>query len=371
MEERYLWAALQKGLELGNRSLFHLYQHFPSATGVLRARADELSRVPRLSSQVINRILEQRAGIDPALMANQLEQQGIRAIMLGEEEYPSELAQIADPPVILYTIGSLPPQQLPLVAIVGVRQATIYGRGVARQLAGELARVKWGVVSGMARGIDTAAHQGSLAAGGYTMAVLGCGVDICYPRENAGLREEIISKGCVLSEYPPGTLPLSQNFPIRNRIISGCSLGTVVVEAGERSGALITADFAMEQGKEVFAVPGPITSPRSKGSNNLIKQGAKLVEDVTDVLSEFPYLVSVKQVKENRPKVTVANLTLDESLVLQQLSLDPLTVDQVAEATTLPVSVVGGLLTLLEFKGLVSSLPGQLYICADLSLLKR
>lgn len=179
---------------------------------------------------------------------------------------------------------------MPLLAIVGSRKASPYGKAVAKKLAKELVQRGWGIVSGMARGIDTEAHAGALENKGYTLAVLGCGVDIIYPRENDKLMHMIQMNGCVVSEFPLGTKPEPKNFPIRNRIISGCSLGTLVVEAKERSGALITAVLALEQGRDVFAVPGSIASPLSRGPHSLIKQGAKLVENVEDIISEFFYM---------------------------------------------------------------------------------
>jgi DNA processing protein len=251
---------------------------------------------------------------------------------------------------------------MPLIAVVGSRRATTYGKAVAYRLSQDLVELGWGVISGMARGVDTAAHQGALAAGGYTLAVLGCGINICYPRENNKLKESIQEKGCVLSEFPPDTPPVAQNFPIRNRIISGISMGTLVVEAGERSGALITAFNALDQDREVFAVPGPVTSEHSRGTNKLIKQGAKLVASAEDISEEFPYLTCVKLPETSSKKHVESSLTLEQSCVLQKLSIEPIHMDQLVEMTGLSVSEVGSILTLLEFKGLVKQLPGDYFI---------
>jgi DNA processing protein len=365
VEDRFYWAALQIALQLGPRSLLHLYRFFNSGEAVFMASDKVLTNVPRLSPQVADRIIRFRKGIDTVKIAESLLDKGIKVTMLGESDYPFALAHIVDPPAILYTKGGLPDPELPLMAVVGSRRATPYGKAVTRKLARDLVQAGWGVVSGMARGIDTAAHEGALDGNGYTMAVFGCGLNICYPRENRRLRDTIQEKGCLLSEFPPDTPPQSKNFPIRNRIISGCTLGTLVVEAGEKSGALITADFALEQGRDVFAVPGPVTSNYSRGTHKLLKQGAKLVETVDDILDEFSYLE--RKAFLLPPQEKKSNLTLEETCILQNLSLDPLSPDQLVEKTGMAISVVGATLTILECKGLVQRLPGPYYVKTDIS----
>lgn len=362
MQDRFYWAALHAASDLGPRSLLHLYRYFRSGQEALRASAVELQQVSRLSPQVIEKILFFQKYADPAKTYQDLTASGIRLLMLGEPDYPQGLAEIADPPAMLYLRGALPPPELPLMAVVGARQATPYGMAMARDLAQGLAESGWGVVSGMARGVDAAAHSGALAGNGYTLAVFGCGITVCYPRENERLRDRILVTGGLISEFPPVASPTAKNFPIRNRIISGCSLGTLVVEAGDKSGALITAYLSLEQGRDVFAVPGPVTSTRSRGTNSLIKQGAKLVETVEDVLVEFPYLRSVKQDKNSSPQVLAKDLPGDEGVIFRQLSLEPVHIDQLAENTGLTVSIVGGLLTMLELKGLTKRLPGHYFI---------
>lgn len=367
MEDRYYWAALQIGLDLGSHSLFSLYRYFPTGEAVFRADEKDIKRVPNLSPQVAERVIHYRRNVEPERVAEDLLKKGIRVTLLGEADYPAMLSHIVDPPAILYARGELPDPQLPLIAVVGARRATPYGKVVARKLARELVEAGWGVVSGMARGIDTAAHEGALEGNGYTLAVFGCGINICYPRENRRLMESIREKGCLLSEFPPDLPPLARNFPIRNRIISGCALGTVVVEAGEKSGSLITAGFALEQGREVFAVPGPVTSANSRGAHRLIKQGAKLVETVSDILEEFPYIKRMQAVSQP-PEKKETNLTLEEAAVFRHLSLEPVSLEHLAERAGLPVSVVGATLTMLEVKGLVQRLPGPFYIKSDVSL---
>lgn len=362
VDDRYCWAALQIALNLGPISLLRLYRHFPAGKAVLAASAGELERVPGLTEQSVERVIQGRCAVDPEKAAKDLQSGGITVTLLGEEAYPDNLSQIADPPAIIYTMGRLPEPEMPLIAVVGSRRATSYGKAVAHRLSHDLAELGWGVISGMARGIDTAAHQGALATGGYTLAVLGCGINICYPRENKKLKDSIQENGCVLSEFPPNTPPVAKNFPIRNRIISGVSMGTIVVEAGERSGALITAFNALDQNREVFAVPGPVTSEYSRGTNKLIKQGAKLVASVADISEEFPYLTCVPLPQTSSKKHVEPSLTLEQSCVLQKLSIEPLHMDQLMEMTGLSVSKVGSILTLLEYKGLVKQLPGDYFI---------
>ncbi len=364
MQDRFNWAALQAATDLGPRSLMHLYRHFRTGAEVLRTGAADLQRVPQLSPRAIERILLFQKYADPEKTLSDLQAGGIRLVMLGDPDYPRGLAEIADPPVMLYLKGSLPPPELPLMAVVGARQATQYGLAMARDLAQGLVENGWGVVSGMARGVDAAAHSGALAAGGYTMAVLGCGLHICYPRENERLRDRLQAAGGLISELPPAAGPVARNFPIRNRIISGCSLGTLVVEAGSKSGALITAYLALEQGRDVFAVPGPATSARSRGANSLIRQGAKLVESIDDVLAEYSYLQPGQREKRSglTTQTIAGELSGEEGVIFQHLSLEPTHIDQLAEHTGFTVSVVGGLLTMLEVKGLARRLPGHYFI---------
>ncbi|MGD0152194.1 MAG: DNA-processing protein DprA [Thermacetogeniaceae bacterium] len=362
MKDCFYWAALHAASDLGPRSLLHLYRYYRSGQEALLASASGLQQVPRLSPQAIERILFFQKYADPVKTYEDLAASGVGVVMLGDPEYPQGLAEIADPPAMLYVKGKLPAPALPLLAVVGARQATPYGMAMARELAQGLAEHGWGVVSGMARGVDTAAHAGALAGNGYTLAVFGCGVNVCYPRENERLRDRIQTQGGLVSEFPPSASPIARNFPIRNRIISGCSLGVLVVEAGIKSGALITAYMALEQSRDVFAVPGSVTSDRSRGTNGLIKQGAKLVETIEDVLVEYPYLQTVKQGRRDAQEKPPEKLSGDEGVVLRKLSLDPVHIDQLAESTGLTVSIVGGLLTMLEIKGLARRLPGHYFI---------
>jgi DNA processing protein len=364
LKDRFYWAALHAASKLGPRSLMHLYRYFRTGAAALQASAADLQQVPQLSPRAIERVLFFQKYANPEKTFSDLAACEIRLVMLGDPDYPRGLAEIADPPVMLYLKGLLPPPELPLIAVVGARQASPYGLAMAKELAQGLAENGWGVVSGMARGVDAAAHSGALAARGYTLAVLGCGLNICYPRENERLRDRLQASGGLTSELPPDAGPAAKNFPIRNRIISGCSLGTLVVEAGSKSGALITAYLALEQGRDVFAVPGPATSDRSRGTNSLIKQGAKLVETIDDVLVEFSYLQPDRREKRSSlpPQVPARELSGEEDVIFQQLSLEPSHIDQLVERTGLTVSVVGALLTMLEIKGLARRLPGHYFI---------
>jgi len=274
--------------QLGPVRINRLLAACGSARAVWEAPVPRLVAVEGCGAGLAAQIAAARALIDPIIAWQEFCSRGFAAVSRDDGAYPFLLREINDPPPILYYSGDLQALHKPSLAVVGSRRHTVYGREVAYKFAARLAACGITVVSGMARGIDTWAHQGTLGKGGATAAVLGCGLDICYPPENRLLMQNIQRQGVVLSEFPPGTEPLPANFPRRNRLISGLSLGTLVVEAGEKSGALITATFALEQGREVFAVPGSILSDCSRGCHYLIKQGAKLVDGVEAILEEFP-----------------------------------------------------------------------------------
>ena len=286
-----------------------------------------------------------------------LEQCAARLVPLGDPDYPPLLQTIHDPPALLYLRGELP--DAPALAVVGARRASEAGRRFATEVCCELAASGIVIVSGLARGIDTAAHRGALTGGGPTVAVLGCGIDRIYPQENIHLAEEVIGNGAILSEYPPGTEPLPGHFPGRNRIISGLSQGVMVVEAAEESGSLITADFALEQGREVFAVPAPVYSATGSGVNRLLKDGAHLVTAAKDIL-EVLHIV-------RRPELAAADPfagTLDgDALALYRtLSEEPRHVDELARKCGLTPMEVSAILLHLELQGGVEQLPGMRYV---------
>ncbi len=289
-------------------------------------------------------------------------------IALEDERYPVWLRAIPDPPAVLYCDGQIEPRDRQAVAIVGTRQATPYGLRITEALARELSQLGFTIVSGLARGIDAAAHRAALATGGRTIAVLGCGLDIAYPPEHASLQKEIAGSGAVLTEFVHGMPPRPSHFPQRNRIISGLSLGVVVVEADENSGSLITARLALDQGREVFAVPGPVDAPMSRGPHGLIKQGAKLVETVDDIIEELlPQLNERPGATERRSKVpssappVIPALSPEERLVFDLMNREPQHLDGLTERSHLTSAVAAGILLGLELKGVVRQLPGQRY----------
>src|SRR3989441_8670874 len=294
-------------------------------------------------------------------------------IALGDERYPELLRAIHDPPAVLYGDGAVEPGDRQAVAIVASRQATPYGLRITEALPGELTALGFTIVSAFARGIDAGAHRAALAAGGRTIAVLGCGLDVDYPPGHASLRAEIAGNGAVLTEFVPGTPPLAGHFPRRNRIISGLALGVVVVEAAEGSGSLITARLALEQGREVFAVPGHIDAPTSRGPHGLLKQGAKLVETVDDIVEELlPQLETMRTPLSQDSMVTGAgkrrsfapkppDLSSEEQVVLRVIGREPSHLDDLTEQSHLPAAEVARILLGLELKALVHQLPGQQY----------
>ncbi|HKW23797.1 MAG TPA: DNA-processing protein DprA, partial [Ktedonobacterales bacterium] len=287
------------------------------------------------------------------------------AVRTIDPAYPRLLQEIPLPPPVLYVRGTLAPADEWALAIVGTRRASAYGKQMTERLAGELARQAITVVSGLARGIDTAAHQAALAAGGRTIAVLGCGPDLVYPPENAKLAARIVEQGAVITEFPPGTQPEAGNFPARNRLISGLSLGVLVTEAPETSGALITTRFAAEQGRDIFAVPGNVTSRSSVGANRLIQDGAKMVLEVGDILSELnlhlaPRQLELLELREALPE----NASEARLLALLDASDEPGHIDDLCRASGLPVAEVSGTLVMLELKGLVRLVGPMTYVKA-------
>jgi DNA processing protein len=284
---------------------------------------------------------------------------GAKVLTWESEEYPERLREVVDSPPVLYTLGDFAPPDSWAVAVVGTRRATAYGREVTARLTSELAEAGVTIISGLARGIDSGAHNAALDSGGRTIAVLGSGVDVIYPPENRGLAQRIVAegRGAVISEFPLGTQPDAVNFPSRNRIISGLSLGVLVVEAAERSGALITVTFALEQGRDVFAVPGPITSRSSDGPNHLLKQGAKCVTSARDILDEL----NMGMVAEHVEAVRSLPTDPTERKLLEYLQESTQHIDDLTNKSGLPASTVSAVLTMMELKGMVRHVGGMQY----------
>lgn len=351
-KETKYWLALGrvKGLELF--FLKRLKETFGGPAGVFNAGRSGLES---FSTEFAGRV---EAFNEWDLVERELaliEEKGARVITYGDPEYPAPLRDICDPPFLLYAKGAGYDSSAPAVAIVGTRHPTHYGLRMSETLGRDLASMGVVVVSGMARGCDTAAHKGALASGGSTVAVLGTGVDVPYPRENGRLYDEIVEKGLVVSEFPMSTPPAPYNFPRRNRIISGLSAGVVVAEAPLRSGALMTARLALDYNREVMAVPGPATSGKSAGTNRLLKEGATLVENAQDVMDALS-LTRVLPAADKAPE-----LTETERLLWTALGEEPAHIDALAEASGLTVVKASAALLEMELKGLVRQRPGKLF----------
>jgi DNA processing protein len=365
MDSREALVALNMVEHVGPIRVRQLLEHFAEASAILSASKQQLLRVRGIGEETAESIANWEKSVDLAAELKRVEDFGCQVVVQSDENYPAMLREIYDPPVVLYVKGNLTAKDKNGVAMVGSRMTTHYGIEVARKLAYQLAYVGVTVVSGGARGIDTAAHQGALSGKGRTICVLGTGINIVFPPENGELFERIAANGAIVSQYPFNRKADKSSFAIRNRIVAGMTLGTVVVEANLTSGALITANFATEYGRQIFAVPGRIDSPRSKGCHELIKKGAKLCEGVEDILSEFEYLFPASN-RSPAPNETGALPALDlsenEQKVFDTLDSEELTTDDVIRKSGLPSSAVSVALFSLEMKRLVKQLPGKLFV---------
>ena len=363
MSDPLPWLALKSVPGVGNLIFRRLLDRFGSPEAALAADKSALGTVPGISANLADAIHGHRtfAAAEREWVAARTK--GYRIVTQADAAYPSLLVQIPDPPPLLYVYGDLATDDL-IVAVVGSRNATNYGMGATRSLCMDLARQGVTIVSGMARGVDTAAHTGALDAGGRTVAVLGTGLDCIYPRENERLYHRIAGNGAVISEFPLGSGPDAHRFPIRNRIISGMSHGTVVVEATARSGSLITARLAADQGREVFAVPGNIHSFKSVGTHSLIKEGAKLAAHAWDVLDEFSASHAPRRMEAEVAPVERQDLTEDEIVVMDNLEVDPTHIDDLVRKSGIPPGKLSGTLLQLELKGLAAQLPGKHFTLA-------
>jgi DNA processing protein len=354
--------ALTRVAGVGSVTFRALVTALGDAAAVFQASPSVLNAVPGCARQVADavRSFNEWAWVDAEL--DRLAAVGGRLLVAGSSEYPVHLRRIHDPPPVLYTVGDLAAEDPRVIAVVGSRRATPYGAATAARLARELTGAGFVVVSGMARGIDAAAHQGAVAGGGRTLAVLGCGVDVAYPPEMRALKEQVKAHGAVLSELPLGAPPDAHHFPTRNRIISGMSLGVLVVEATAESGSLITARLALEQGREVFAVPGNVGTPTSAGTNQLIKSGATLVETVEDILGHVVGQLGAVPARTAHVVSIALDLTDDESRVVDLLSWEPSHVDELTARTHLAPNRLAEVLLGLELKGMVRQVPGRYYV---------
>jgi DNA processing protein len=353
----FYWFALRSVPNVGNVTFRRLLTAFGSPEKVLQATGAELAAVegvrPAVAAAIKTHDYRKAAETESAALLKS----GARVVTLSDDDYPPLLREIPDPPPYLYLKGSLPASRT-AVAVVGSRRASEYGISSTTRLAHGLAEHGIAIISGLAQGVDAAAHRAALQASGTTVGVLGCGIDLIYPAENRRLFQEMAEKGGIISEFPVGTPPDAPNFPRRNRIISGLARGVLVVEAAEKSGSLITARFALDQGREVFAVPGNITFRASRGTNSLIKQGAKLVETVADILGELP--------PENAGLPQWAqkqqfNLSADEDKLCALLADGPLQIDELTHRSGLTVPAVSAMLLRLELQGAVTQLSGKVF----------
>ena len=357
MDDKRYWIGFTLVKGIGAVRFQRLLERFGDAETAWRAAPVDLARAG-LGSKMIERLVALREKVDLSRIWEQIQAKGIQVLTWMDEAYPQRLKEIEQPPPVLYLRGELTPEDSWAVAIVGTRRITPYGRQVTEEIASFLAANGITVVSGLARGVDALAHSASLKAGGRTLAVLGSGVDKIYPPENRALAEKIFEHGAVLSDYAPGTPPESSNFPPRNRIISGLSMAVVVIEAGETSGALITAEFAAEQGREIFAVPGNILAPQSKGTNKLIQQGAIPLLNASDIMQTLN-LTLVGQHKAARKALPADEV---EAKLLDTMGEEPLHIDEIRNQTGLPVEKVSATLVMMELKGMVRQVGNMHYV---------
>jgi len=350
--------------DIGPVTISRLISAFNSAEAIFGAGLSELRTVADISLSKAKKIKEFNDWGKVEAEIEKADNSGLRIMTLFDWDYPEPLRQLDSAPVILYLRGTLLEEDRFALAMVGSRLMSEYGRKIAMDLAYELAFSGFTIVSGLARGIDTISHSGALKAGGRSIAVLGCGADIFYPRENKELMNAVSSSGCVISEFPLGTQPLKENFPRRNRLISGLSLGVLVVEATARSGSLITVRFALEQGKQIFAVPGNITSVNSDGTNSLIKMGAKPVQSAEDVLEELSPQIkglmrTLKREPSGKPKHERLEINAEEKAICNILGDGTKHIDHLSRELGIPPARISGLLLGLEMKGIIGQTEGN------------
>jgi DNA processing protein len=359
MDQKAYWVGFNLVKGIGSVRLQGLLDFYGSAEIAWSAPSEGL-RAAGLPPKVLENFLQIRRQVDLVRIWDKITSQCIQVLTWNDADYPRRLKEIDQPPPTLYVRGSLLPEDQLAIAIVGTRRITVYGRQVAEDTATILAQNAVTVVSGLARGVDAAAHQAALKAGGRTIAVLGSGVDRIYPPENRKLAEQITENGAVISDYAPGTPPDSLNFPPRNRIISGLSIATLVVEAGTESGALITATYAAEQGREVFAVPGNINAPQSRGANRLIRDGARPLLHPMDLLEAL----ELEHVQQHVQAQILFPADEVETKILGIIQNEPVHVDEIRARTDLPIEKVSATLSLMELKGIVRQVGGMNYIAA-------
>ncbi|MGD2125831.1 MAG: DNA-processing protein DprA [Desulfobacteraceae bacterium] len=361
-DKKSQWLALHLVPGLGSIAFKNLLERFGSPKDIFHANMSDLMEVEGLRKEVAHNIVKRKYTADPAKVLRALERCNARMITYLDPTYPLALKEIHDPPMLLYVKGRDISQKATFIAIVGSRNPTHYGLKAAEKIGQGLARRGLGVVSGMARGIDSAAHWGCLGGRGFTVAVLGTGIDAIYPASNKKLFDHITQNGAVVSEFPLGTPPEPRNFPIRNRIISGMSRSVVVVEATMRSGSLITASLALEQGRDVFAVPGSINSFKSAGCHFLIKQGAQLIENSDDILDGLGLNYAHAPKRDTFKEEALPPMEEFEKTIYDIIGDYPLHIDQIARAGNMEPAEVSSVLTRMELKGIIRQLPGKMFV---------
>ncbi len=357
MDDKKYWVGFNLIKGIGAVRMQGLVAYFGDLESAWKASPADLAG-SGLGAKVIERVVQARETVDLDKVWEKIEKQGIKILTWQDETYPQRLKEIDQPPPVLYIRGEYLPDDLFAVAIVGTRRVTPYGRQITEELSHFLSANGMTVISGLARGVDAVAHQATLKAGGRTIAVLGSGVDKIYPPEHRTLAEQMMERGALISDYAPGTPPDASNFPPRNRIISGLSLAVVVVEAGETSGALITAEFAAEQGREVFAVPGSILAPQSKGTNKLIQKGALPLLSVNDLMQAL----DITRVGEQKAARKIMPADTIEAKLLNVLTSEPMQIDEIRNQADLPIEKVSASLALMELKGMVRQVGGMNYV---------
>lgn len=357
-EERLLYIWLSKIPGIGAKRFHSLLNHFGNPKNVWEAKEEELSPFKTyLGNNVLKDLINSRTKKVLDNILKEDNNDNYRIVTLLDSEYPILLKEIFDPPPVLYCKGLPLNNEIFSFSIVGSRRLTNYGGQMSEKFAFELASHGVAVVSGLARGVDTLAHRGALNAKGYTVGVLGCGIDKIYPYENRKLYEQMYNEGTIISEYGPGTEPFSGNFPARNRIISGMTRGVLVIEAGVKSGALITVDFALEQGRDVFAIPSNINSIQGEGTNKLLKDGAKLVTSIEDILDEYG-IISEDRIKKEKD----VQLDFFETQVYNALQTEELHLEELLNLTNMELNKLNSILTMLEIKGIITQKPGKFFI---------
>ncbi|MDD2689839.1 MAG: DNA-processing protein DprA [Candidatus Omnitrophica bacterium] len=348
--------------EIGSIRLKKLLEYFDKPENILRAPEEKLMAVSGIGEKIAHKIASlKKEDLDKEFAS--VKKLGLKIMIQNDPDYPRNLKYMYDPPIVLYVKGEIKSEDNLSIAIVGSRRASFYGLSCAEKFAGELSNKGFTIVSGMARGIDSYAHRGALKAGGRTVAVMGSGFNQIYPPENEELAEEIAQNGAVISEFSLDMPPKKENFPCRNRLISGLSLGVLVVEAARNSGALITADFALEQGREVFALPGKVDSDTSFGTNKLIKEGAKLVSSCDDILEEFMLPASnVSQDKEAKAELKSVLPDREESQLYDLISGQSINLDELIGKTNLDIASISDILLRLQMKKLIRQLPGKQFV---------